>query len=83
MESASRQPPVEIDRIVRSIIENAGKPLSAYMIADEAGHLGSPMVPAQVYRRLDRLVQRQCVERIASLKAFVASSRCQFIHFLY
>ena len=63
-------------------MRKADRPVSAYAIVAETRRLGSPMVPTQVYRSIDRLICAHRVERIASLKAFVPADACQRLHLI-
>ncbi len=65
-EGLTRNQALVLDRLVA-----AGTPLSAYAILDALRPSGLK-APLQVYRALDRLVDRGLVHRLESLNAFIA-----------
>ncbi|WP_454279971.1 Fur family transcriptional regulator [Sphingomonas sp. Marseille-Q8236] len=65
----------EIEALVHGILAEGGRPLSAYDIAARASERVNPIVPAQVYRTLARLVRQRLVLRVEMLRAYVVCSR--------
>ena len=61
----------EIDALVQGILAAGNGPLSAYDIAGRASQGGQPVVPAQVYRTLARLIRQHRVLRVEMLGAYV------------
>ena len=61
----------EIDDLVQGILAAGNSPLSAYDIAGQASRGGRPVVPAQVYRTLARLIRERRVLRVEMLGAYV------------
>jgi Fur family zinc uptake transcriptional regulator len=59
--------------LVLSTLSNVSGPLSAYDILDKLRGDGF-RAPLQVYRALDKLIERRLVHRLESLNAFVACS---------
>lgn len=59
--------------LVKTALEKAGKPLSAYALLDDLRDDGLK-APLQVYRALEKLVDLGQVHRLESLNAFVACS---------
>ena len=57
--------------LVFEALAEAGSPLSAYTILDRLRSAGF-RAPLQVYRALDKLLERGLVHRLESLNAFVA-----------
>jgi len=71
--------PVDLTRnqeLVLGALNGSGGPLSAYDILDRVRGKGI-RAPLQVYRALDKLVERGLAHRLESLSAFVA---CTDIH---
>ena len=71
LRSPRRRNACENEALVMHAIATANAPLSAYDIARATCRTGSPMVPAQVYRSLTRLIERGQVLRIESLNAYL------------
>ena len=61
-------------RRVLDILQDAGKPLTAYEVLDRLRPLGVTGPPT-VYRALDRLVKSGLVHRLETLNAFVSCDR--------
>ncbi|WP_417515892.1 Fur family transcriptional regulator [Minwuia sp.] len=59
--------------LVHQVLENTEGPLSAYAILDQLRDAGL-RAPLQVYRALEKLVERGMVHRLESLNAYVACS---------
>lgn len=57
--------------LVLEVLRAAGRAMTAYQILDELRDRGL-RAPAQIYRALDVLLEREEVHRIESLNAFVA-----------
>ncbi|WP_068090166.1 Fur family transcriptional regulator [Novosphingobium rosa] len=53
------------------VLMQANGPLSAYDIARVASHAGGAIVPGQVYRTLERLIEQRRVLRIEMLNAYL------------
>lgn len=62
--------------LVFGALNDAGTPMSAYEILDRLRNSGL-RAPPQVYRALDKLVDRGVVHRLESMNAFVACSHAQ------
>ncbi len=62
--------------LVLGALAHASGPLSAYAILDEVRPDGIK-APLQVYRALDKLVERGLAHRLESLNAFVACANAQ------
>jgi len=70
----SRRASSELDGLVLAQFVGAiNRPLSAYDLCERIGREGNPIAPAQVYRTLNRLVERGAVHRVESLSAYVRS----------
>ncbi|MCB2050175.1 MAG: hypothetical protein KDE63_01985 [Novosphingobium sp.] len=66
----AKRKPEDLDKLVLTILRSTGgRSLSAYGIAEAAP---VRITPVQVYRTLDRLAQRRCVQRIECLNAWAA-----------
>ncbi|WP_447725803.1 superoxide dismutase[Cu-Zn] [Sphingomonas koreensis] len=59
--------------MVRSILDEANRPLGAYDIAHRSSERGVPLANAQVYRVLGRLIAKGEVQRIELLSAYLAT----------
>lgn len=59
---------------VLRILQDAGKPLTAYEVLDQLRPFGAK-APPTAYRSLTRLVEAGLIHRLESLNAFVACSR--------
>ncbi|MDR2368194.1 MAG: transcriptional repressor [Deltaproteobacteria bacterium] len=59
-------------RLLMGILLNAGKPVKAYDLIEEAGRSGRRLTPATVYRVLGFLMDQGLVHRVNALNAFVA-----------
>lgn len=62
--------PADLDRRVMDQLRASNRPLGAHEIARQSRQTGSPLAPNQVYRILDRLLQRGKVRRIELLSAY-------------
>lgn len=62
--------------LVLDALSHAARPLSAYTILDQLRGDGL-RAPLQVYRALDKLLERGLIHRLESLKAFIA---CRHSH---
>jgi Fur family zinc uptake transcriptional regulator len=69
---SERRKPSQLDAIILQQLTRAGRPLSAYDIAEAAALSGTPVVPNQVYRTLARMIARGQVHRLEALSAYVA-----------
>ena len=69
---SERRKPSQLDAIILQQLTRAGRPLSAYEIAQAAALSGTPVVPNQVYRTLSRMIARRQVHRLEALSAYVA-----------
>ena len=58
-------------QLVRNLLYDAGRAMTAYQILDELRGAGL-RAPAQVYRALEALSEREMIHRIETLNAFVA-----------
>ena len=68
------RPPALLDRLVASVLEQSNRPLSAYDIVRLGRDRQCPLLPAQVYRVLARLVRRGRVHRIELLSAYLLAA---------
>ena len=68
---SSRRSRAQIEQLVLGVLEQSGRPLSAYDIAQELTASGEWTVPNQVYRTLARLIDQGIVHRFESLSAYV------------
>jgi len=59
---------------VLQILQDAGKPLTAYEVLDQLRPFGVT-APPTAYRSLDRLLENGLIHRLESLSAFVACTR--------
>ncbi|MBB6425305.1 Fur family transcriptional regulator [Sphingopyxis sp. JAI128] len=62
--------PADLDRCVMDQLHASNHPLGAYEIARQSRQAGSPLAPNQVYRILDRLLERGEVRRVELLSAY-------------
>lgn len=65
--------PKNAERVLR-ILQDAGKPMTAYEVLDELRPFGVS-APPTAYRSLERLMANGMVHRLESLNAFVACSQ--------
>jgi len=72
----------EVDSFVLDVIERSKGPVSAYSIVGSSKILDEALLPSQVYRSLNRLLERRRVQRIATLNAYVATCFRQSAHLL-
>ena len=56
---------------VLALLQESGRPLSAYEVLDQLRAQGTCWQPPTVYRALDFLLENGLVHRIASLNAFI------------
>ena len=70
MKSSRRRAPRELDDEVAEIVRRSHNPLSAYDIVTQFAKRRERVVPTQVYRCLDRLMDCGAIRRIESLRAF-------------
>ncbi len=70
------------EKIVLSLLERENKPLTAYTILDNLNEYGF-RAPLQVYRALEKLIEKGKVHRIESKNSFVACniSNCSSLDF--
>lgn len=73
MKSSSRRALCELDDDIAEIVRRSRNPLSAYDIVNHFAKRRKRVVPTQVYRCLDRLIDRGAIRRIESLRAFCSS----------
>lgn len=63
--------PADLDRQLLEQLRASNRPLGAYEIARLSRQTPSPLAPNQVYRILDRLIERGAVLRIELLSAYM------------
>lgn len=68
--SLSHRQPADLERRVMEHLRASNHPLGAHEIARRSRQTGSPLAPNQVYRILERLLQRGEVRRIELLSAY-------------
>ncbi|WP_206244489.1 Fur family transcriptional regulator [Novosphingobium terrae] len=66
-----RRSPQQNEALIMQALMQANGPLSAYDIARVASHESGVIVPGQVYRTLERLIQQRRVLRIEMLNAYL------------
>lgn len=64
----------DLDRQVVEQLKASNHPLGAYEITRRSHETGSPLAPNQVYRVLDRLIERGEVQRIELLSAYIPAN---------
>lgn len=77
-----RRTPAKIDEVVWSILAESESPIGAYDIVRQTDERGNSMVPAQVYRCLDRLMNQGSVLKIASRKHYYLTTITNPLHLL-
>lgn len=70
MASAHRAP-ADLDRLVLEQLRASNRALGAYAIAQRSRRTPSPLAPNQVYRILNRLIERGIVRRVELLSAYI------------
>lgn len=65
-----RRRPGQNDRLIMQALRQASGPLSAYDLARVISGEGEAIMPGQVYRTLERLIEQGLVLRIALLNAY-------------
>jgi Fur family zinc uptake transcriptional regulator len=65
-----RRRPGQNDLLIIQALRQAGRPLSAYHLARVVSGEGDAIMPGQVYRTLERLIEQGLVLRIALLNAY-------------
>lgn len=63
--------PTALDRVIMDRLEEAERPLTAYDLCERSRRNGSIIAPTQIYRVLNRLMERARVWRIETLGAYL------------
>jgi Fur family zinc uptake transcriptional regulator len=71
--SGARRSRVQIEEIILQQLAQASAPMSAYDIAKQAEHAGTPVVANQVYRTLARMMERGQIHRLEALSAYIVA----------
>jgi Fur family zinc uptake transcriptional regulator len=74
--ASTRRTRAELDALVLDLLGRSNRPVSAYDLASLSVGTGRPIVPNQVYRTLDRLMEQGLVQRVESLSAYLLKQHC-------